>query len=68
MLNGAEGGNSIISGGMAGSSSQLHCPKSASQIRVKVRARAMPPRSRMNARARVRCTASAASPASLSAK
>ncbi len=68
MLNGAEGGSSISSGGMAGRSSQLHWPKSASQMRVKVRARAMPPRARMNSLARARCGASAGSPASLSAK
>ena len=68
MLSGADGGSNISSGGMIGSSSQLHWPNSASQMRVKVRARAMPPRSRMNARARTRCGASGRSPASLRAK
>ena len=54
MLKGAEAGSSMSSGGITGSSSQLHWPKRASQMRVKVRARAIPPRSRMKARARAR--------------
>src|ERR687888_589321 len=51
MLNGTRGGNSISSGGNAGTSSQRQSPKSASQMCVNTRARSTPPESRIHSRA-----------------
>src|SRR5262245_7710989 len=67
MLSGTDGGTSMSSGGMTGTSSHDHRPKSENQILVKTRVRSRPPASRMYSRARVMCSALGGSPASLSA-
>ena len=68
MLNGAQEGSRISSGGRLGVPLHSHCPKSASQILVNTRALGTPPRLKMNSRARANSGESARYPASFSAK
>ena len=51
MLNGAQVGSSMISGGMVGVPFQSHCPNMANQIFVKIRVWGTPPIDMMKSRA-----------------